>query len=105
MRAGKMDRTITIQALSTTVDAAGTPSLTWTTFATRRAEIVQATTAEYLRAYGETDALAVIFRIRWLSGLTTDHRVQYDGRNLNIREITEIGRRRGLELRCDEVRS
>jgi SPP1 family predicted phage head-tail adaptor len=105
MRAGTLDRTITIQAFSSTVDDYGTPTETWTDFATVRAALVQASTDEYLRAYGETDALAVIFRTRWLDGLTTEHRVVYDGRNLNIREVKEIGRRKGLELRCEEVRS
>lgn len=105
MRAGQLDRTITLQAFGNTVDPYGTPVETWTDFATVRAQIVQASTEEYLRGYGETDSLAVIFRIRFLAGVTTDHRVQHDGRNLNIREVKELGRRRGLELRCEEVRS
>jgi len=105
MRAGRLDRTITLQALSSTVDEYGSPAESWTTLATVRAQIVQASTEESLRRYGETDSLVVVFRIRWLSGVTTDHRIQYEGRNLNIREVKEIGRRRGLELRCEEVRS
>ncbi len=105
MRAGKLDRSIVIQSFSNTVLPDGTPVESWTTVATVRAQLVQASTEEYLRGYGETDSLAVIFRIRWLAGVTTDHRVQHDGRNLNIREVKEIGRRKGLELRCEEVRA
>lgn len=105
MRAGKLDRTIKLQSFSSTVDDYGTPVETWTDFATLRAQIIQASTEEYLRGYGETDALVVIFRIRWLAGVTAAHRVHYDGRNLNIREVKEIGRRRGLDLRCEEVRA
>lgn len=105
MRAGKLDRTIVIKTVSAgTPNASGTSSQTTTTFATVRAEFVQGGTEEFLRGYGETNALAVIFRIRWLAGVTTDHLVEYQGKNLNIREIKEIGRRRGLELRCEEVR-
>ena len=105
MRSGKLDRTITIQALTATIDDYGTPTEAWADMATVRAQIVQASTEEYLRGYGETDSLAVIFRIRWLDGVTNDHRVVQDGKPLNIREVKEIGRRRGLELRCEEVRT
>lgn len=104
MRAGKMDKSITIQAFTSTVDEYGTPVEAWTDFATRKAQLVQGSTDEFLAAYGETEAVTAVFRLRWLDGVTPDHRVQYAGRGLNIREITEIGRKRGLELRCEEVR-
>ncbi len=105
MRAGKLDRVITVHSLTTSVDPAGTPTETWTTMATVRAQIVEASTEEYQRSYGAGGNTSVIFRTHWLGGVTTDHRVQYEGKNLNIRETKEIGRRQGLELRCEEVRS
>ncbi len=106
MRAGHLDREITIQTFNAEgADEYGTPAEAWTDLAAMRAQLIQANTDEYLRAYGEGAATAVIFRTRWLDGVTTEHRVVYDGRNLNIREIREIGRRNGLELRCEEVRS
>ena len=105
MRAGKLDRIITLQDAVTTIDEKGTPIETWGCFATVPAELVQGRDVEQLRDYGENAALSMVFRIRWLPGLTTAHRAQYEGRNLNIREIVEIGRRRGLELRCEEVRT
>jgi SPP1 family predicted phage head-tail adaptor len=105
MRSGKLDRTIIIQTAAAAVDEYGTPTVTWTDLATARAQLIQASTEEFLRGYGEIDALAVIFRTRWLDGVTAAHRVVYEGRNLNIREVKEIGRRRGLELRCEEVRT
>lgn len=106
MRAGKLDRSITIEAHTRTgTTPAGAPILSWTVVATVRAQIIQQSTEEYLRAYGETDSLAVIFRLRWLADVTTDHRVVFEGRTLNIRETKEIGRRHGLELRCEVVRT
>lgn len=105
MRAGRLDRQIIVQSFSNTVAPDGTPVESWTTLATVRAQIIEASTEEYQRAYGEGGNTAVVFRTRWLAGVTTTHRVQYEGRNLNIRETKEIGRRRGLELRCEEVRS
>lgn len=105
MRAGQLDRSITIQAFSNTVLPDGSPVEAWANFATTRAQLVQASTDEFLAGYGESDRTVIIFRTRWLDGVTTDHRVQYEGKNLNIRETKEIGRRRGLELRCEEVRA
>lgn len=105
MRGGALDRVITLQAGVSTIDDAGTPTLTWSDFATDvRAELIEASTAEYLRGYGEGENTAVIFRTRWLDAVTPALRVQYAGRDFNVREVKEIGRRRGLELRCEEVR-
>ena len=60
---------------------------------------MQASTSEFLAAYGASPEEAVIFRTRYLDDLTTADRVVYEGRNHDIREIKEIGRRRGLEIR------
>jgi SPP1 family predicted phage head-tail adaptor len=105
MRAGKLDRNLIIQSFTSTVDEYGTPTEAWTEFATCKAQLVQGSTDEWIAAYGESQAVTAVFRIRWLDGLTTDHRIRYFDRNLNIREISEIGRRRGLELRCEEIRA
>lgn len=105
MRAGKLDREIEIQSFTNTVDAVGTAVLTWTQFRCVRAQLIEARTEEFLRAYGEGRNTVAIFRIRWIAGVTTDHRVVYEGKTLNIREVKKIGRRRGLELRCEQVRA
>jgi SPP1 family predicted phage head-tail adaptor len=106
MRAGQLDHDITIQAPERAgTTPAGRPVTTWVDVWHVRAEIVQATTQEYLRGYGETDNLGVVFRIRWRNAVSTDNRVLYGPKALNIREVKEIGRRKGLELRCEEVRS
>lgn len=106
MRAGKLDKTIRIDAPSTdAIDDYGVPSEAWSELATVRAEVIQQSTDEFLATYGETETFAVVFRIRWLGGVTPQHRVAYDGRYLNIREVKEIGRRKLLELRCEEVRA
>lgn len=106
MRAGKLDRVITIQAYTRTgTTPGGAPITDWADLATVRAQIIQASTEEYQRAYGEGGNTAIIFRLRWLDGVTVEHRIAYDGKHLNIRETKEIGRRKGLELRCEEVRT
>jgi SPP1 family predicted phage head-tail adaptor len=100
MRAGKLDRTITIERRAETLDAYGVPSESWTTLATVRAELVQSSTREFLAAYGTEAEPATVFRIRYVAGLTTADRVTYAGEALNIVELKETGRRRGLEIRC-----
>lgn len=105
MRAGLLDRTITLQSFAASVNAAGTPQEQWSDFATVRAQKVEASTEEYLAGFGESDRTVVIFRTWWIDGVINSMRVVFEGRNLNIRETKEIGRRRGLELRCEEVRT
>jgi SPP1 family predicted phage head-tail adaptor len=101
MRAGQLDRIIEVQDF-----VAGEPNpwgeveYTWATFATLRAQIIQETTEEFLRNYGVTAEQAIIFRTRYVEGISTLFRVQYEGRQFNIREVKEIGRRKGLDIRC-----
>jgi SPP1 family predicted phage head-tail adaptor len=108
MRAGKLDKVIEIEtAVAAEPDEYGVVDPAGGTVTTRaaRAQIIQASTEEYLRGYGEGGNTAIIFRTRFLHGVTTDDRLGYAGRIYNIREVKEIGRRVGLELRCEEVRS
>lgn len=100
MRAGKLDKSITVQQFTNTVDEYGTPVMTWTDLATVRAQIVQATTEEFIRGFGASDETVIVFRIRWLDGMQLADRIMFDGRAPNLKEIKEIDRRRGLELRC-----
>jgi SPP1 family predicted phage head-tail adaptor len=105
MRAGKLDRRIAIERQTQTVSPAGTVSSTWQAFVTARAEIVQQSALEFLREHGEAERIALIFRIRWPSQpIVTTDRVQYQGAAYDLVEIKELGRRRGLELRCELVK-
>ena len=102
MRAGKLDRIITIQrGTKAKVGPHAVP--TWTDIATVRAEIVQQSASEFLTGFGEAETGTVIFRLRYLDGITTVDQIAYDGRLYNIKEIAEIGRRRGIELRAVAV--
>ncbi|MDW9841137.1 phage head closure protein [Sinorhizobium meliloti WSM1022] len=100
MRAGKLDRTITLERLTETLNENRTPVPAWSTIATVRTEILQQSTNEFLTGYGEAQAGTIIFRIRYLPGITTAARVTYAGTVYDLQEIKEIGRRRGLELRA-----
>lgn len=102
MRSGKLDRTIRIDRFDAgAVNDYGTPEPTYAPLATLRAQVIQSSTEEALSAQGASAETAIIFRTRWLAAVTTADRVHYEGRYFNVRETKEIGRRRGLELRCE----
>lgn len=100
MRAGKLDRTIIIERETETVSPSGTVVTAWSNIATVRAEIVTQSASEFLTGYGEAEAGTILFRIRYLADITTADRITYAGTDYNIKEVVEIGRRRGLELRA-----
>ncbi|MCF6370974.1 phage head closure protein [Rhizobium halophilum] len=100
MRAGKLDRTIIIERQTETVKPSGAVVIAWTEVATMRGEIVQQSATEFLTGYGEAENGTVIFRIRYLPGITTNDRVNFGGVIYDLKEIKELGRRRGLELRA-----
>lgn len=99
MRAGKLQKTITIERFSSVVDEFGTVVETWTPVATVRAELIQSTVQEFMQAYGVTEDTVAIFRIRYMDGITLADRVTYQGRAYDLKEVKELGRRQGLELR------
>ncbi len=100
MRAGKLDRIITLERyVRIGNDGAGNIIRDWSALATLRAQIIQATTEEFMRGWGASSETAIIFRTRYIDGLKLSDRVTYDGQQHNIKEIKEIGRRRGLEIR------
>lgn len=103
MRAGALDRTITVQRMTTGVKPGGGVMETWTDLVTLRAQIVQASMDEYIRASGASDETVIIFRTWWRDGITNADRIVYAGGNYNIKETKELGRRAGLELRCARI--
>lgn len=103
MRAGKLDRTITISSRTTSTNAAGKATETLVALVDVRAQIISASIEEAYAAFGSETTAPIAFRIRYLGDLTLDHVVSYGGQTFDIVEITEIGRRRGLEIRCKRV--
>jgi SPP1 family predicted phage head-tail adaptor len=101
IRSGKLDRIITIERAAETIDDAGTATLAWTTLATLRAEIVQQSTAEFIRdSAGAESGNTITFRTHYVAGVTVSDRVSYDGVTFDIQETRELGRKRGLEIKC-----
>lgn len=106
MRAGNLDREIQITRTTT----APNPDEPWVpgeptteVFATVRAQVVQQGTDEFMANYGEGQRTITVFRIRWLAGVELTDQVLYEGRTFDLKEIKEIGRRKGIELRAEAV--
>lgn len=103
MRAGKLDKSITIERPTTAVDIYGTPVTAWVPVATMRGQIINAATEEFIRGQGASSETSITFRTRWLDDVTVANRITYDGAAYDIKETKELGRRRGLDIRCVRV--
>ena len=103
MKSGKLTETIRIERATGALNEYGTPEAAWTRLATIRAERIDATTEEFMRGFGASDEQAVVFRVRFIEGVSNADRVIWQGEAFNIQQVTPIGRRKGLDLRCVRV--
>ena len=99
MRAGQLDRLITIQTPTKSKDAEGTPIVTWNDFATCNAMVTPAGSMERYRSQQNVLTDDRVFQIYYLAGVTSEMQVIYNGLAFGlVAEPREIGRRVGLEL-------
>jgi len=100
MRAGDMDRRITIQRYVVIGDDGfGNEITEWIDLATVWAEVKQESGREFFAYGGINSDRKVVFRLRWIDGgVTVLDRVSYGDRDHNIHEVRELGRQVGLEL-------
>lgn len=104
MRAGKLQARIQIERQQELVSDAGTVRRVWLPVLTTRAEIRQASTDEFLLNQIVGDKNRAVFLIRYPNvEVSTEDRLTYAGRAWSIVGLTEIGRRRGLEIRAEVV--
>lgn len=96
MRSGNMDRAIKVQRF-TLVDDGFQTIEQWADHLTLWAEVTQESGREFFAAATVNSERKVIFRIRW-SDVTVLDRVVYGGRNHDINEVRELGRKAGIEL-------
>lgn len=89
MRAGQLNRRITIQQRTSAHDAAGQPVLTWVDVATAWCNIAGDTGLRTIRASGDLPApiKRYSFRIRYREGLDEGMRVVYSGQNFDIKTV------------------
>lgn len=97
--ARKLDRTITIERQTRTLDEFRAEVTAWAPVATLAAQRLENGSREFVRAYGQAEEGAALFRTRFVAGITTADRIVFDGLPLDIVEVSELGRREGLRLR------
>ncbi|MTD98793.1 head-tail adaptor protein [Paracoccus sp. YIM 132242] len=104
MRAGKLQARIQIEREQEAVSDNGLVRQVWLPVLTTRAEIKEATTTEFLTGQIEGNQNKVVFLIRWPSQpISTGDRLTHNGAVWNITGLSEIGRKRGLEIRAEAV--
>jgi SPP1 family predicted phage head-tail adaptor len=101
LAAGKMDRRITLERFTETVDQFNEPVKAWGALATRWASYEPISDGERFRA-GETAATAsarfVIRHSATVADLNPKDRLTFDGAAWQILHVKEIGRREGIEI-------
>lgn len=101
MKAGTLDRRVTIQRLTTgTPDEYGVPSSTWNDLRTIWARVTPDSEDENYKLGVDLAFVLVKVQCRWFAGLTTTDRLMIADRQFDIRGIREIGRREGLEIKA-----
>ena len=98
MRAGKMERWITIEEFTAVQDAYGQETETWTEFATVWAEKIDIKARERFAAQQDIAEQTTRFRLRWLMGITPKMRIISENKTYDIGGIAELGRRVGMEI-------
>ena len=104
MKTGRLRKKVTIQTPTTTVNLAGNTLETWSTLATVWADIEPLSGREAIQARAFNAEATIRARMRYLSTLTTQCRLYYGTRYLEILSIInkdEMGRE--MELLCTEA--
>lgn len=97
LEAGKLSERIAIEEKSVTRDALGGEVVTWTTYATRWAEVAPIRGREYVALRAAQSDVVIRFRLRHLSGVNPAMRVSWNGGTYNIVEAIDVGAG-GVEL-------
>jgi len=100
MHAGRMNRRIEIQQVVEVLNSFNEPIETWKKYRTVWSEVVPVRTSsgEAFRAPQLVSVNRVIFRIRYISGITNKMRISYGGDYYDIKTSAELGRREVLEI-------
>lgn len=104
MRPGKLQARIQIEREQELVSDSGLVRKVWLPVLMTRAEIKEASTEEFLLQQIIGDKARAAFLIRWPSQpISTSDRLTHNGTVWNITGLSEIGRKRGLEIRAEAV--
>ena len=103
IRAGKLDKRVTIQETTEGQDVYGAVTDSWGTFATRWASIEPLNGKEYFQVAERNAEVNTRITMRYISGVTPKMRVLYDGRTYDIQSvISHRENKRETVLMCIE---
>jgi len=98
LRAGDLDRVVTLERASEDVNDHGEPVRTWIPIATVRAKLTTEAGKEFFQSGQTFSAGRGSLLIRWRSDVLVTDRAVLDGVVWNIESVREVGRRVALEL-------
>jgi SPP1 family predicted phage head-tail adaptor len=98
VKAGDLDRRLTIEEYIETQDAYGEPIKDWVVLDTVWAQITPVRGSERYVAQQVSGEAETRFRIRWRDDVTDKMRLVYENAYYNITAVLEIGRHEGLEI-------
>jgi SPP1 family predicted phage head-tail adaptor len=90
---GSMRQSITIQSVANTTDSGGGRGVAWSTFQTVLAHVKQQSESSKYSQGVVDEKGAYTFTIRYVSGVTTTHRISYDSKLFNITSIINLDER------------
>lgn len=103
MRAGRLDRRITIQGQSVSQSDSGQEIITWVDVATVWAAMLPVRGGERYGTQQLVGTAVTTFSFRWSNAtkvVTVEHRVVYDGREFDIVDVREPRRREEIQIDC-----
>ncbi len=100
MRAGPLDRRVTLQRPTEVQSASGEAQVTWADEGTVWAGRRDVRAREFLAGQQTSAEVEAIFTIRWRDDVGPKWRLLEGGKAWDITGIAQLGRRDGLELRC-----
>lgn len=103
MRAGRLDRRITIQSKTEVIDVYGQRTLTWATFLTVWSDPIEMLGGEQTQDNNRSTKRMVDFRVRWNSTITNEMRILWENEFYKIEDIKEISRQDGLIIRTSKL--
>lgn len=103
MNAGRMRERISIYAPIKTTDEFHEPVVSYTLLRKLWAHRAEGTAKEFLSSGSVQSELGTVFTTRYVSGITSEHRVYFGDREYDIVGVVQIdNKRRFLQLRCIE---
>lgn len=103
MRAGQLRHRVQLQSKAKTPDGAGGNAVAWNTYATVWGNVVPKNVSEGMEEQRVRAKTQYTLTLRYMTGITAEHRVLYDGRAMQIRGIqNKDERKRELTLDLED---